>query len=198
MKESAGIVGHMMRVIVALTRVTLVPMTVADCIPNNNGPGEKPSGCYELIYLCMTERNKKKDVNTSALKIVYTLRGDGCEYELVLSGKRMVIINPNYPNVPLPLGFRGLAAFCVMHKLSWLNEDGSTTPCLLPLEQLVAEIQQYNEQTIRIIHIPTGRTFIYLLKNRIFIDENTGKQADMPSDGVYMDSPLRPDKFTNI
>ena len=146
----------------------------------------------------MTERNKKKDVNTSALKIIYTLRGDGCEYELVVSGKRMVIINPDYPDVKLPLGFRQLAAFCLMHKLSWLNEDGSKTPCLLPLEQLVAEIQQYNEQTIRIIHIPTGRTFIYLLKNRIFIDENTGKQADMPSDGVYMDSPLRPDKFTNI
>lgn len=147
----------------------------------------------------MTERNKKKDVNMSALKIIYTLRGDGCEYILVLSGKRMVIINPNYPDVKLPLGFRQLAAFCLMHKLSWLNEDGSKTPCLLPLEQLVAELEQYEEQAIRIIHLPTARTFVYLLRHRIFIDEGTGQQADdMPSDGVYMDSPLRPDKFTNI
>ena len=146
----------------------------------------------------MTERNNKKDVNTSALKIVYTLRGDGCEYELVLSGKRMVIINPNYPDVKLPLGFRQLAAFCLMHKLSWLNEDGSTDPCLLPLEQFVAELGQSEEEAIRIIHLPTARTFVYL-KHRIFIDERTGQQADdMPTDGVYMNSPLRPDKFTNI
>lgn len=144
----------------------------------------------------MTKRNKKDD--KSFFKIIYTLHGDGCDYELVLSKKRMVIINPNYPNVTLPLGFRGLAAFCLMHKLSWLNEDGSTDPCLLPLEQLVAQIEQSDEQAVRIIHLPTGRMFVYLLRHRIFIDENTGQQADMPSDGVYMDSPLRPDKFTNI
>lgn len=143
----------------------------------------------------MTERSKND--GKSVFKIIYTLRGDGCEYELVLSGKRMVIINPNYPDVKLPLGFRQLAAFCLMHKLSWLNEDGSTDPCLLPLEQFVAELEQY-EEAIRIIHLPTARTFVYL-KHRIFIDERTGQQADdMPTDGVYMNSPLRPDKFTNI
>ena len=81
----------------------------------------------------------------------------------------------------------------------WVNEDGSTDPCLLPLEQLVAEIQQYDEQAVRIIHLPTGRTYVYLQQHRIFIDEDTGQKAeDMPAGGLYMDSPLRPEKFTSI
>lgn len=111
----------------------------------------------------------------------------------------MAIIKPDCPEVTLQLSLRELASFCFMHKLSWLKEDGSTTPSLLPLGQLVAEIQQYNEQAVRIIHLPSGRTFVYLLQDRIFIDEDTGQKAeDMPSEGVYMDSPIRPEKFTKI
>ncbi|MBO5016665.1 MAG: hypothetical protein J6C92_12820 [Bacteroidaceae bacterium] len=146
----------------------------------------------------MTERNKKD--GSSVFKIIYKLRGsDGSEYELSLCGGRMAIIKPNFPDVPLPLGFRGLAAICFMLNLSWVNEDGSTDPCLLPLEQLVAEIQQYDEQAVRVIHLPTGRTYVYLLQHRIFIDEDTGQKAeDMPAGGLYMDSPLRPEKFTSI
>jgi len=146
----------------------------------------------------MNDKNKKK--GSFVFKIIYKLRGsDGCEYELVLSGGRMAIIKPNFPDVPLPLGFRELAAICFMLNLSWVNEDGSTHPCLLPLEQLLAEIEQYDEQAVRIIHLPTGRTFVYLLQHRIFIDEDTGQRADdMPSEGVYMDSPIRPEKFTKI
>ena len=146
----------------------------------------------------MTERNKKDD--SSVFKIIYKLRGsDGCEYELVLNGGRMAIIKPNFPDVPLPLDFRGLAAICFMLNLSWVNEEGSTKPCLLPLEELVAELQQYDEKALRIIHLPTARKYVYLQQHRIFIDEDTGKQADdMPAGGLYMDSPLRPEKFTSI
>lgn len=50
MKESAGIVGHTMRVIVVLTRVTLVPMTVAGCIPDNKRLDGMPSGYHERLY----------------------------------------------------------------------------------------------------------------------------------------------------
>lgn len=146
----------------------------------------------------MIDSNKKD--GSSVFKIIYKLRGsDGSEYELSLSGRRMAIIKPNFPEVPLPLGFRGLAAICFMLNLSWVNEDGSTDPCLLPIEKLVAELQQYDEQAVRIIHLPTGRTFVYLLQHRIFIDEDTGQKAeDMPVGGLYMDSPLRPERFTSI
>ncbi len=146
----------------------------------------------------MIRRNKND--GSSVLKIIYKLLGsDGCEYKLVLSGGRMAIIKPDCPEVTLQLSLRGLASFCFMHKLSWLNEDGSTTPCLLPLGQLVAEIEHYDEEAVRIIHVTSGREFVYLLQYRIFIDGDTGQRADdMPSEGVYMDSPIRPEKFTKI
>jgi len=65
MKESAGIVGHMMRVIVALTRVTLAPMTVADCIPDTS----HRTGCRPVImndYIKYDRKEQKGTKRTAA------------------------------------------------------------------------------------------------------------------------------------